>query len=87
MSTNIDNQGATAMDTTLQTRTLAEGNRVSTTYTRADLGIETAMIFRTPGGRWVARLYYGPEDDEHTSETFDLESTADRAATEHSLSF
>jgi hypothetical protein len=72
---------------TLQTYTLSEGRSSTTTYTRADLGIDTAVIASTSDGRWVARRYYGPEPDERTGETVDLESTADRLATEHSLSF
>jgi len=73
------------MTSTLQTHTLAENGRVVTTYTRADLGINTAVVASTADGRWVARLYDGP--DEYVSETFNLESAADRAATQHSLSF
>lgn len=75
------------MSAQLQSHTLNDGPRVTTTYTRADLGIATALIANTPDGRWVARLYYGPEPDEHTAETVDLEATADRLAVEHSLSF
>jgi hypothetical protein len=70
----------------LQTHTLNDGPRV-TTYTRADLGINTALVANTPDGRWVARLYYGPEPNEHFSETVDRESTAERLAIEHSLTF
>lgn len=81
--------GATQMDhidRTLQTNTLAYGRQVTTTYTRADLGIDTAVISQDrPGGPWTARLYDGT--DEPTSETVTLESTADKLATEHSLSF
>jgi hypothetical protein len=72
---------------TLQTYTLSEGQSVATTYTRVDLGIDTAVIASTPDGRWVARLCYGPEPDESTSETVELEGTADRLAIEHSLGF
>jgi hypothetical protein len=75
------------MTATLQSHTLNDGPRVTTTYTRADLGIATALIANTPYGRWVARLYYGPEPDEHTARTVELEATADRLAIEHSLSF
>jgi hypothetical protein len=71
----------------LQTHTLNDGPRVTTTYMRADLGINTALVVNAPDGRWVARLYYGPEPDEHFSETVDRESTADRLAIEHSLAF
>jgi len=63
------------------------GRRVTTTYTRAVLGIDTAVIASTADGQWVARLYYGPETDEYTRETVRLKSTADRLAIEHSLSF
>jgi hypothetical protein len=74
------------MDRTLQINTLAYDGQVTTTYTRADLGIDTAVISQErPGGPWVAHLYDGPE--EHTSETVALESTAEELATEHSLSF
>ncbi len=74
------------MDRTLTIQTLAGGGRVTTIYTRADLGIDTAVISQDhPGARWVACLYDGPE--EHTSETVALESTAEELATEHSLSF
>ncbi len=74
------------IDRTLTINTLADGGRVTTTYTRADLGIDTAVISQDrPGGHWVACLYDGPE--EHTSETVALESTAEELATEHSLSF
>lgn len=75
------------MSTTLQTHTHNEGQRVTTTYTRADLGIDTAVIASTLDGQWVARLYYGPKPDEYTSEIARLESTANRLAIEHSLSF
>ncbi len=71
----------------LQTHSLNYGQHLSTTYTRADLGIDTAMIESTPDGRWTARLIYGPDTDEHTTETVKLESTADQLATEHSLTF
>ena len=89
MSTYTTTKGATEMDDidrTLQTNTLAYGGQITTTYTRADLGIDTAVIFQErPGGPWMARLYDGA--DEPTSETVALESTADKLATEHSLSF
>jgi hypothetical protein len=74
------------MDRTLQINTLAYGGQVTTTYTRADLGIDTAVISQErPAGPWMARFYDGA--DEPTSETVTLESTADELATEHSLSF
>jgi hypothetical protein len=74
------------MDRTLATQTLAYGGQVTTIYTRTDLGIDTAVISQDrPGGRWVACLYDGT--DEPTSETVALESTAEKLATEHSLSF
>lgn len=87
MSLIINQQGVTTMTAALQSHTLSDGPRVSTTYSRADLGIATALIANMPDGRWVAHLYYGPEPDEHTARTVDLESTADRLAIEHSLSF
>ena len=89
MSTDTTTTGATDMDNmdrTLTIQTLAYGGQVTTTYTRADLGIDTAVISQErPGARWAACLYDGPE--EHTSETVALESTAEKLATEHSLSF
>jgi hypothetical protein len=75
------------MSANLQTHTLCDGPRATTTYTRTDLGIDTAIITRNPDGRWSAQLLYGPDPDEHTTETVDLEATADRLATRHSLSF
>jgi hypothetical protein len=75
------------MSTSLQTHTLNDDQHATTTYTRADLGIDTAVIARNPDGSWSARLLYGPEPDEDTTETVELESTADRLATRHSLSF
>jgi len=75
------------MSANLQTHTLCDGPRATTTYTRTDLGIDTAIITRNPDGRWSAQLLYGPDPDEHTTETVDLETTADRLATRHSLSF
>jgi hypothetical protein len=71
----------------LQTHTLSYGAQVTTTYTRADLGIDTALIASRRDGRWEAHLYYGPEPDEHFSETVDREATADRLAVEHSVTF
>ena len=89
MSTYTTTTGATDMDDidrTLQINTLAYGGQVTTIYTRADLGIDTAVISQDqPGGPWIARLYDGA--DEPTSETVALESTAEKLATEHSLSF
>jgi hypothetical protein len=73
--------------TALQTHTLSFGSEVTTTYTRADLGIDTALIASRRDGRWEARLYYGPEPDEHDTETVDHEASADRLAVEHSLTF
>ena len=73
--------------TALQTHTLSFGSEVTTTYTRADLGIDTACIASRRDGRWEARLYYGPKPDEHDSETVDREATADWLAVEHSLTF
>jgi hypothetical protein len=77
----------TATATDIQTHTLSDGPKVTTTYTRADLGIDTARIASRRDGRWEARLYYGPEPDEHFSETVDREATADRLAVQHSLTF
>ncbi len=71
----------------IQTHTLNDGPRVTTTYTRTDLAIDTATITNTPDGHWTAHLHYGPEPDERTSQTVSLESTADRLAIEHSLTF
>ncbi len=89
MSTYTTTTGATEMDhmdRTLAIQTLAYGGQVTTIYTRADLGIDTAVISQEcPGGPWAARLYDGA--DEPTSETVALESTAEKLATEHSLSF
>jgi hypothetical protein len=89
MSTHTTTTGATGMDhmdKTLAIQTLAYGGHITTIYTRADLGIDTAVISQErPGGSWAACLYDGPE--EHTSETVTLESTAEKLATEHSLSF
>lgn len=73
--------------TALQTHTLSYGSKVTTTYTRADLGIDTATIASRRDGRWEARLQYGPEPDEHDTETVDREATADRLAVQHSLTF
>ena len=82
-------QPEATMDATakLQTYTLNDGPSVTTTYTRADLGINTAIVASTPDGQWVARLCYGPEADEYATRTVDLESTADRLAVRHSASF
>ena len=89
MSTYTTTTGAKDMDDmdrTLQINTLAYGGQVTTTYTRADLGIDTAVISQErPGGPWMAHLYDGT--DEPTSKTVALESTAEKLATEHSLSF
>jgi hypothetical protein len=71
----------------LQAHTARLGSQITTTYTRADLGIATALVTSTPDGQWEARLYYGPEPDEHFSETVDREATADRLAVQHSLTF
>jgi hypothetical protein len=74
------------MDRTLTIQTLAYGGQITTIYTRADLGIDTAVISQErPDGPWMARLHDGA--DEPTSETVTLESTAEKLATEHSLSF
>lgn len=73
--------------TALQTQTLAFGSQITTTYTRTDLGIDTAVITSRRDGRWDARLHYGPEPDEHDIETVDREATADRLAVQHSLTF
>jgi hypothetical protein len=73
--------------TALQTQTLAFGSEITTTYTRTDLGIHTAVIASLPDGRWQARLHHGPEPDEHDIETVDREATADRLAVAHSITF
>jgi len=71
----------------LQAHTARLGSQITTTYTRADLGIATALVTGTPGGQWEARLYYGPEPDEHDTETVDSEPAAERLAINHSLIF
>ncbi len=76
------------MNTTpLQTDTISDGPKVTTTYIRADLGINTAVIASRSDGRWSAHLYYGPQEHERFSEIVDREATADRLAVEHSLTF
>jgi hypothetical protein len=75
------------MTTSLQTQTLNHGQHTTTTYTRADLGVDTAVITHNRKGSWSARLLHGPEADETTTHTVDLESTADRLAIPHSHSF
>jgi hypothetical protein len=75
------------MSTTLQTHTLNDREHTTTTYTRADLGIDTAIITNTPERHWTVHLLHGPEPDERTSHTVKLEATADKLATHHSLSF
>jgi hypothetical protein len=75
------------MSASLQTHTLNDGERTTTTYSRADLGIDTAIITNTTKRRWTVHLLDGPEPDEHTSHTVALEATADQLATRHSLSF
>jgi hypothetical protein len=77
----------TATATDIQTHTLSDGPKVTTTYTRTDLGIATAVIASRRDGQWDAHLYYGPEPDEHDLETVNGEATADRLAVEHSLHF
>jgi hypothetical protein len=74
------------MSASLQTHTLNDGERTTTTYSRADLGIDTAIITNTTKRRWTVHLLDGPEPDERTSHTVELESTADQLATQHSLS-
>jgi hypothetical protein len=49
------------MSTHLQTHSLNDGPCSTTTYTRSDLGIDTATIASTPDERWLARLLHGPE--------------------------
>lgn len=75
------------MDSRLQLHMLVEGEQVKTTYTRADLGIDTAVVVGSAGGRWRARLFDGPEAGQSSCETFGSEAAADHAATAHSLSF
>ena len=51
------------MDRTLTIQTLAYGGQITTIYTRADLGIDTAVISQDrPDGRWVACLYDGADE-------------------------
>ena len=57
-----------------------------TTYTRADLGITTAVVMRGPSGV-EARLYYGPEADEYDAVPAELPDEADRLAVGHSCTF
>lgn len=76
-----------ATATHIQTHTLSDGPKVTTSYTRTDLGIQIAVIASRPDGRWEARLHYGPEPDEHDSETVKNEAAADRLAVQHSLTF
>jgi hypothetical protein len=57
-----------------------------TTYTRADLGITTAVVVRGPSGV-EARLYYGPEADEYDAVPAELPDEADRLAVSHSCRF
>jgi hypothetical protein len=71
----------------LQAHTVSNGSRITTTYTRTDLGIDTAVIASRRDGRWDARRYYGPEPDEHDIETVDSKSAAERLAIGHSLAF
>lgn len=71
----------------LQAHTTRNGSRVTTTYTRADLGIATALVTGSPEGQWEARLYYGPEPDEHDTETLDSKAAAESRAISHSLAF
>lgn len=67
----------------LQIHTSATGR---TTYTRADLGITTAVVVRGPNGV-EARLYYGPEADAYDAVTAELPDEADRLAVGHSCRF
>jgi hypothetical protein len=57
-----------------------------TTYTRADLGITTAVVVRGPSGV-EARLYYGPDADEYDAVLADLLDEAERLAVSHSCRF
>lgn len=57
-----------------------------TTYTRADLGITTAVVLRKASGV-EARLYYGPEPDEYDAVPAELPDEADRLAVSHSCRF
>ncbi len=67
----------------LQIHTSAAG---CTTYTRADLGITTAVVVPAASGV-EARLYYGPEDDEYDAVPAELPDEADRLAVSHSCWF
>lgn len=69
-------------DPDLQIQTSAAG---PTTYTRADLGIATAVVTRGANGL-EARLYYGPEADEYDAVPGAPEE-ADRLAVSHSCRF
>jgi hypothetical protein len=71
----------------LQAHTVRNGSRVTTTYTRAELGIATALVCGCIEGQWEARLYYGPEPDEYDAETADSRYAAERLAIGHSLTF
>ena len=66
----------------LQIHTSAAGCK---TYTRADLGITTAVVVRAASGV-EARLYYGPEPDEYDAVPAELPE-ADRLAVSHSCRF
>lgn len=57
-----------------------------TTFTRADLGITTAVVARGPSGV-EARLYYGPEADEYDAVPAKLPEKANRLAASHSCRF
>jgi hypothetical protein len=84
MSTDHD-RARTPMnaESDLQISTNAAGRR---TYTRADLGITTAVVVLGPSGV-EARLYYGPEADEYDAVPAEMPDEADRVAVGHSCTF
>ena len=53
-------------------------------YERFDLGILAAAVAPLPRGRWVARLYTGPED--YVREVHPTHAMADNAAFDHARS-
>lgn len=66
----------------MQTHTPAGSQ--STTYTRTDLGIATAVIEPGTDAPWVARLYYGPESHEYNAAPALDRDEADTIAVGHS---
>jgi hypothetical protein len=66
----------------VQTHTPAGSH--STTYTRADLGIVTAVIEPGTDATWAALLYYGPESHEYDTAPARSREEADTIAVGHS---